>query len=98
MPSRLLDWPLSVMVDELINLSHQPDGLGEGDDDFVAVGNVVLRTLAAFEPILADLIWGRFHGLKGIREARRAFIVSIDVWTSGRVRPTPPSCERRFKT
>jgi len=45
--------------DDFVDLAHQSDGLGEGHDDLLVVGDVVLReraTLSVFEPFLADLV------------------------------------------
>ncbi len=52
-------WPTSTLVDHLVNLGHEADGFGKGDDDFVVVGDVVLRegaVFAIFEPFLADRV------------------------------------------
>ena len=51
--------PAAVLLDDLVDLLHQADGLGEGDDDLLVVGDVVLReraALAVLEPLLADLV------------------------------------------
>ena len=51
--------PAAVLLDDLVDLPHQADGLGEGDDDLLVVGDVVLRehaALAVLEPLLADLV------------------------------------------
>ena len=45
--------------DDFINLFHQPSGFGEGDDDLVVVGDVLVGEGAAFailEPFRADLV------------------------------------------
>ena len=45
--------------DDLVDLCHEADGFGEGDDDLVVVGDVFVGQGAAFavlEPFLADLI------------------------------------------
>ena len=52
-------WPAAVLLDDLVDLLHQADGLVEGDDDLLVVGNVRLRERPAFavlEPLLADLV------------------------------------------
>ena len=51
--------PASVGVDGLIDFGHEADGFGEGDDDFLVVGEVVVGELAAaavFEPFVEDLV------------------------------------------
>jgi hypothetical protein len=48
-----------VLLEDLVDLLYQADGFGEGDDDLVVVGEVVLRqsaALAVLEPLLADLV------------------------------------------
>ena len=34
--------------DDFVNLLHQADGFGEGDDDFLIVGEVVFGEVATF--------------------------------------------------
>ncbi len=51
--------PAAVLLDDLVNLLHQADRLGEGDDNFLVMSDVVLResaALAVLEPLLADLV------------------------------------------
>jgi len=51
--------PSSVLFDQLVDLPHQPDGFGEGDEDLLVTDDIILceRTaLAVLEPFLADLI------------------------------------------
>src|SRR6266581_2360639 len=58
-PSTSLERPAAVFFDHDVDLGHEADGFGEGDDDFLVVGEVVLRELpsfAVFEPFLADLV------------------------------------------
>ena len=46
-------------LDGLVDLLHQANGLGEGDDDLLVVDDVVLgerAALAVLEPLLADLV------------------------------------------
>lgn len=48
-----------MLLDHGVNLPHQPDGFGEGDNEFLVVGDVVFRegaAFAVFEPFLADLV------------------------------------------
>lgn len=43
-----------MLVDHLVDLGHQADGFGQGDDDLLVVGDVVLReraALAVLEPL-----------------------------------------------
>ena len=49
----------TVGFDDLVDLAHQTDGLGKGDDDLLVVSDVVLResaALASLEPFITDLI------------------------------------------
>ena len=51
--------PTAVVVDNFVDLSHEADGFGEGHDDFVVVGDIVVgegAAFAVFEPFLADLV------------------------------------------
>lgn len=51
--------PAAVLLDDLIDLGHQADGLLESDDDLMIVGDVLVGEGAAFavlQPLLADLI------------------------------------------
>ena len=34
---RKCPWPSAVLLDDFVDLLHQPDGFGEGDDDLVVV-------------------------------------------------------------
>src|SRR5687767_13827268 len=48
-----------MLLDGLVDLSHQAVGLVQSDDDLMVVGDVVLRQLAppaVLEPLLADLV------------------------------------------
>lgn len=48
-----------MLLDCLVNVVHQADGLGEGSDDVLVVLQVVVgedAALTVFEPFLADLI------------------------------------------
>ena len=50
-------WPAAVVVDGAVDFGHEADGFGEGDDEFVVVGDVAAReraSLAVLEPLLAD--------------------------------------------
>jgi hypothetical protein len=50
--------PAAVGVNNLVDLFHKADGLGEGDDDLLIVRDVALgerATLAVLEPLFADL-------------------------------------------
>ena len=52
-------WPAAVVFDDLVDLGHEADGLGEGDDDFVVMGDVFVgegAAFAVFEPFFADLV------------------------------------------
>ena len=51
--------PAAVLVDDFVDFGHQADGVGQGDDDFVVVGDVVRGEDPPFtvlEPFLADLV------------------------------------------
>ena len=51
--------PAAVVVDGFVDLGHEADGFGQGDDDFVVVGDVVRGEdppFAVLEPFLADLV------------------------------------------
>ena len=58
-------WPAAVGFDDFVNLGHDADGLAEGDDDFLVVGNIVVGKYPSWiaflwppvlEPLLADLV------------------------------------------
>ena len=42
-------WPAAVGFDDLVDLGHQADGFGEGDDDLVVVGDVRHSRILAAE-------------------------------------------------
>jgi hypothetical protein len=49
--------PAAVLFDHVVDLLHEADGFGEGDDNAVVVLNIILRkgpAFAIFEPLLAD--------------------------------------------
>ena len=51
--------PAAVGFDDLVDLGHDADGLVQGDDDLLVVGDVLVRERAALpvlEPLMADLI------------------------------------------
>src|SRR5580700_5598823 len=51
--------PAAVLIDDFVDLTHEADCLGKGDDNLVVVGDVVLRepaALAVLEPFLADRV------------------------------------------
>ena len=48
-----------MFVDHFVDLGHETDGFGEGDDDFVVMGDVVFgkgAALAVFKPFLTHLV------------------------------------------
>ena len=52
-------WPAAVGVNHIVDLGHEADGFGQGDDDFVVVDDVVRGEgppFAVLEPFLADLV------------------------------------------
>ena len=94
--------PAAVLLDDLVDLLHQADGLGERDDDLLVVGDVVLReraALAVLEPLLADLVAADVevpHVLGHAAEADGAGLAgwpfsSRRVEPDGVVRPADPS-------
>src|SRR5438132_1516641 len=51
--------PATVFFNDLVDLIHDADRLGEGDDNLLVVGDVLLRenaTLAVLEPLVTDLV------------------------------------------
>jgi len=73
-----------VGVDDLVDLGHEADGFGEGDDDLLVVDDVVFReraALAVFQPFLADLVAADMkipHILAHAMEARGLRLVQPD--------------------
>ena len=48
-----------MLFDDFVDLGHEANGFGEGDDDSVVVGDVVFgegAAFAVFEPFFADLV------------------------------------------
>ena len=48
-----------MLFDDFVDLGHEADGFGEGDDDFTVVGHVFGgegAAFAVFEPFLAELV------------------------------------------
>ena len=51
--------PAAVLLNHIVDLSHQPDGLGQGDDYLLVVSDVLVAegaALAVLEPLVADLV------------------------------------------
>lgn len=64
-----------MLLDCGIDPGHEADGFGQGDDDFLVMGDVILRERAAFavfEPFLADLVAADVEVPDGFRHAAKA--------------------------
>ena len=51
--------PVAVGFDDLVDLGHDTDGLVQGDDDLLIVGDILVRERAALpvlKPLVADLV------------------------------------------
>jgi hypothetical protein len=51
--------PATVSLNDVVDLPHQADGVSQGDDDLLVMGNVVVgeyAALAILEPLLVDLV------------------------------------------
>ena len=56
--------PAPVVFDDLIDLGHDADGLVQGDNDLLVMGDVLVReraTLPVLEPLVADLVAADFE-------------------------------------
>ena len=75
--------PAAVPLDDSVDLLHQADSLGEGDDDLLVVGDVVVgkgAALAVLEPLLAYLVavmW-KFHTASGT--PRKPVVPAVAGW------------------
>src|ERR1700720_1404434 len=81
--------PAAVLLDDLVDLLHQANGLSQGDDDLLVMGDVFIgerAALAVLKPLLADLVAANMeipHSLGHAVEAYGARCIGLALFRRG---------------